>query len=203
MGFSDKSSIRQNILLARRTMPQNLREAQSRHILHHLVSGLRQSNARHIAAYAPLPTEPGGVHLPQLLARLGISVLLPIHLPGTAGDPAPIGWAPFDAEEGLERSDARFPQPRIAKTRKATLHNVDLVVAPALAVDLSGTRLGRGAGWYDRALRNIQKPVITLLFDGELRQVLPREPHDQPVAAVVTPSGGWRELSLAADSPEC
>jgi 5-formyltetrahydrofolate cyclo-ligase len=32
-------------------------------------------------------------------------------------------------------------------------------------------------------------PRIALLFDGELVAELPREPWDEPVTAVITPSG--------------
>ncbi len=68
----------------------------------------------------------------------------------------------------------------------------DLVLAPGLAVDASGTRMGQGGGCYDRALprRRPGVPVVVLLHPGELLggddEPLPRDPHDQPVDAVLT-----------------
>jgi 5-formyltetrahydrofolate cyclo-ligase len=71
--------------------------------------------------------------------------------------------------------------------------DADLVLAPGLAVDGRGTRLGQGGGCYDRALprRRAGVPVLVLLHPGEREadDVLPREAHDVPVDGVVTADG--------------
>jgi 5-formyltetrahydrofolate cyclo-ligase len=36
--------------------------------------------------------------------------------------------------------------------------------------------------------------VVALVFDDELLDALPSEPHDHWVHAVITPSGGWQAL---------
>jgi 5-formyltetrahydrofolate cyclo-ligase len=36
--------------------------------------------------------------------------------------------------------------------------------------------------------------LVAVVFDDELLDELPAEPHDQQVTAVVTPSGGWQAL---------
>ena len=69
----------------------------------------------------------------------------------------------------------------------------DVVVLQALAVSRAGARLGRGGGCYDRALRHA-RPDAVLVFDDELVDDRPDEPHDRQVTAVVTPSGGWQAL---------
>ena len=55
---------------------------------------------------------------------------------------------------------------------------------------------GRGGGSYDRALARVPSatPVAALLYDGEVVVGLPSDAWDRPVGAVVTPSGGWRDL---------
>jgi len=67
-----------------------------------------------------------------------------------------------------------------------------VVLVPALAVDTAGQRLGRGGGSYDRALARVGPliPVIALLYDGELLDQVPTEPHDTPVRAVARPGHG-------------
>ncbi|WP_456600636.1 5-formyltetrahydrofolate cyclo-ligase, partial [Blastococcus sp. SYSU DS0616] len=66
----------------------------------------------------------------------------------------------------------------------------------ARGVARDGTRLGRGGGYYDRALRHARPEavLVAVVFDDELVDRLPREPHDVRVTAVVTPSGGWQAL---------
>ena len=80
---------------------------------------------------------------------------------------------------------------------KRRLPAADVVVVPALAVDRGGVRLGRGGGYYDRALRHVRPDarLVALVFDDELVDALPVEPHDRRVTAVVTPSGGWLDLA--------
>jgi 5-formyltetrahydrofolate cyclo-ligase len=83
--------------------------------------------------------------------------------------------------------------PRLGPTAIGT---ADVIVVPALAVARDGVRLGRGGGYYDRALRHARRDavVVALVFDDELLDALPSEPHDHRVHAVVTPSGGWQAL---------
>ncbi|NEA50803.1 5-formyltetrahydrofolate cyclo-ligase, partial [Streptomyces sp. SID10815] len=62
------------------------------------------------------------------------------------------------------------------------------------AVDGAGLRLGRGGGSYDRVLARLERAearpaLVVLLYDAEVVERLPAEPHDRPVRAVVTPSG--------------
>ncbi|MGO2112381.1 MAG: 5-formyltetrahydrofolate cyclo-ligase, partial [Pseudoclavibacter sp.] len=70
-------------------------------------------------------------------------------------------------------------------------------------------------GFYDRALAQLRPvagkghgaaPIITIVFDDEVRGDLPLEPHDMPVDGVLTPSGvRWFGSSVAdagADADE-
>jgi 5-formyltetrahydrofolate cyclo-ligase len=66
----------------------------------------------------------------------------------------------------------------------------DTILAPALAVDRTGQRLGQGGGCYDRSLPRASGEVIAIVADDELLESVPTEPHDLPVAAVITPSAG-------------
>jgi 5-formyltetrahydrofolate cyclo-ligase len=68
----------------------------------------------------------------------------------------------------------------------------DLVVAPLLAFDRQGRRLGQGGGYYDRALAALRarKPVFVLglAYVGQETHGLPDEPHDQRLDAILTES---------------
>ncbi len=146
--------------------------------------------ARRVAAYVPVGPEPGSVALLDALAGRGIAVLLPVALPDRSLD-----WAWYDGTLAPARYGLREPAgPRLGAV---ALAGVDAVLAPGLAVDRRGIRLGRGAGYYDRALAAVTGiPVAVLLHDGELvDDELPAEPHDRSVTAVVTPLLGWVDVS--------
>lgn len=134
-----------------------------------------------VAAYVPLRTEPGSAELLDALAGAGVRVLVPVLL--------------ADLDLDWVRWDPAATGPGTPLGREA-ITSADAVLVPALAVALDGTRLGRGGGSYDRALRRVPPgtPVAALLFDGELLDTLPGEAWDVPVRAAVTPAG-WRRLS--------
>lgn len=129
-----------------------------------------------VAAYLPLRTEPGSHELLDALVRRGIRVLVPVTLPDHDLD-----WVQLPGDVPLGRN---------------AIAAADAVLVPALAVGADGTRLGRGGGSYDRALARVPAgvPIAALLYDGEVLVQVPGEAWDLPVTAVVTPSGGWRDL---------
>ncbi len=69
------------------------------------------------------------------------------------------------------------------------LTNLGAIILPGLAVDVHGTRLGKGKGFYDRVLKQLPETVrrIVFLFDDEFLLEIPKEDHDQPVHTIATP----------------
>lgn len=154
-------------------------------------------HARCVSVYAARSTEPGtGALLEELSAR-GVRVLMPVLGSGLQRD-----WAEYAGADDLrERAPGRPPEPGGPTLGPEALGDADVVIAPALAVDTSGARLGQGGGWYDRALEHLRPgvPVVALVFPEELYDAdvrpLPREQHDRAVDAVATPEE-WRRLKV-------
>jgi len=137
-----------------------------------------------VTSYVAVPGEPPTAPLNAALAAHGIRVLVPVTLPDLDLD-----W--HDADDSTQ-----LPLGRDAVAL------ADVVLAPGLAVDHHGTRMGQGGGCYDRALprRRPGTPVVVVLHPGELVEAsgtaLPRQPHDQPVDAVLT-ADGLADLGLS------
>lgn len=91
-------------------------------------------------------------------------------------------------EEDLEHGPYNIKQPRNDVAQDISIQEIDLVVVPAVAFDRKGYRLGRGAGYYDRFLKNFPSeiPRIGLAFDFQILDDLPVENHDLPVTKVIT-----------------
>ena len=64
----------------------------------------------------------------------------------------------------------------------------DLVLVPGLAFDLSGNRLGRGRGFYDRMLENASGIKCGVGYDFQLMEKVPTESHDAKVNFILTPT---------------
>jgi len=65
---------------------------------------------------------------------------------------------------------------------------IELAVVPGLAFDVTGNRLGRGGGFYDRFLPKLSPSaiVVGLAFDCQVVQSIPVEPHDRCVDLLIT-----------------
>ena len=73
----------------------------------------------------------------------------------------------------------------------------DVVVAPMLAFDMAGFRLGYGGGFYDRTLSQLRSEgdVLALgaAYDRLLVQDVPRDEFDQKLDAVITDMAVYEE----------
>lgn len=76
--------------------------------------------------------------------------------------------------------------------QKHPLNLLDLVLVPGVAFDLTGRRLGRGAGHYDRLLTGVCGTTCGIAFDEQISGELPVEPHDVFVDCILTPTR-WLE----------
>ena len=183
-----RAALRERFLARRRNRPAGERAAAATAVTTALLREL--GRFRTIAAFAPDETEPGHGRLPAAYTQLGARILLPV-VPSDGGE---LGWAVDTGRLAPGRFGLLEPVgPGLGPTAIGT---ADAVVVPALAVARDGCRLGRGGGYYDRALRHTRPDavVVAVVFDDELVDALPREAHDQLVTAVVTPSGGWEDL---------
>jgi 5-formyltetrahydrofolate cyclo-ligase len=69
--------------------------------------------------------------------------------------------------------------------------DIDVLLLPGLAFDLWGTRLGRGAGYFDELLSRLPGRAVTVGVCPAALVVdrLPHEPHDQKVQFLATDEG--------------
>jgi 5-formyltetrahydrofolate cyclo-ligase len=192
-----KTALRARLLAARRALPPEVRAAAAHRVRAALLAAIPAGPVT-VAGYVPIGPEPGGPDLPGVLARAlppGGRLLLPVLLPDLALD-----WAVYQPAATPEPDWWRAPPgPRLGP---AAIGQAALVVAPAVAVDRRGVRLGRGGGSYDRALplASPSAQLVALLHDGELLldADLPAEPHDRRVSAAITPSRGLVRLPASS-----
>lgn len=69
---------------------------------------------------------------------------------------------------------------------------LDAVLVLGLGFDRRGFRLGYGSGYFDRFLARRPFPAVGLAYEVQMVERLPNEPHDIPMAVVVTEAGIFR-----------
>ncbi|MFT3899243.1 MAG: 5-formyltetrahydrofolate cyclo-ligase [Gordonia sp. (in: high G+C Gram-positive bacteria)] len=144
-----------------------------------------------IACYLPVGTEPGSDSMLDALVDQGFRVLVPV-VPD--GDPQPLHWAEYRPGEALTTRRWGLAEPTTGALGPEAIADADVVFLPALAVAPDGTRLGRGAGYYDRSLADAGAVRIAIVYDDEVLAELPAEPTDVPMDWVLTPTGGFTRV---------
>ena len=134
-----------------------------------------------VGAGGEVPTLP----LIDALVADGRRVLLPITLPDLRLD-----WAEYTGVDDLVPAGFGLLEPTAPRLGVEAIGQADVVLMPALAIDRRGQRLGQGGGCYDRSLPHARGERIAVVADDEVLGQVPTEPHDLPVDAALTPSGG-------------
>jgi len=138
-----------------------------------------------VGAYHPQGSEMDPGPLAERLAEAGAALALPVAARREAALEFRL-WSPGDP---LAPDAAGVLSP----TGAAPAVRPQLVIAPLLAFDRRGGRLGQGGGHYDRTLQNLRAAgpvfVLGLAFAGQELAAIPAEPHDQRLDAILTEAG--------------
>ncbi|MGH3550293.1 MAG: 5-formyltetrahydrofolate cyclo-ligase [Pseudonocardiaceae bacterium] len=180
---SGKSELRQRLVAARREVPAAVRDSEAAALAAAVLPGLPGT----VCAYWPVGVEPGSPELLDGLVRHGCPVLLPV-----VSALGPLDWARYTGAGSLQAGPLGLLEPAGPLLGCAAIATAVLVLVPALAVDRIGIRLGRGRGHYDRTLplATPGTPLVAIVRDEEVLPSLPRQPHDIPVTAALTPARG-------------
>ncbi|MDD5757432.1 MAG: 5-formyltetrahydrofolate cyclo-ligase, partial [bacterium] len=91
--------------------------------------------------------------------------------------------------EDLQRGNFGILEPAHSKRRNTPETEIDLVVVPGVCFDRKkGTRIGFGAGYYDRFLQGIKDTavLIGIAFEQQLAKGVPCMVHDVNMHKIVT-----------------
>ena len=177
-----KSQLRQRCKTIRKELGEEFRQQASRAICEHLATWDIFQKSDTILTYMPIRAE---VDLRSLLDDFPEKRwLLPRILPGEEGrmvfhpyDPENLSVHPFGMAE---------PAPHLPQIPPA---EIQLVLAPGLAFDHDGWRLGYGGGYFDRFLRNFDGERAGIIFHALLLDVVPHGGYDIPMLWIITEAG--------------
>jgi 5-formyltetrahydrofolate cyclo-ligase len=188
---AEKALLRSRLLEARGKLSAAARTSGGRLIRDAVLLLPELQMAGTVAVYYSVGAEPETRGLVYGLWKRGTYVVLPV-----LREDGDLDWASFEGPESMVPGGRGLLEPGEAPRGVATVARADAVLVPALAVDRAGNRLGRGGGSFDRALARVGPlvPLIALLYDDELIDRVPAEPHDIRVRAVVRPAHGVTAL---------
>lgn len=136
--------------------------------------------ARRVALYAALRDEPPLVAVGEQLERQGVEIAFPR-----------VGGRELRFHRA-RRSELRPGYRGIREPAEGSpvvaLAAIDVFVVPGLLFDRSGARLGRGSGFYDRALARARADArkVGMCYADRVVECLPRAPEDVAMDVIVT-----------------
>ena len=138
------------------------------------------------AAYFPIRSELSPLVLLARLVDLGCATALPV----TPAEGQPLRFHRWAVGGRLDDGPYGTKQPPADQP----FCRPDVILAPMLAFDSAGWRLGYGGGFYDRTLAVLRGAghhlsVIGIAYDGQKLDKIPVGPYDMPLDAVLCPTG--------------
>lgn len=188
-----KKAMRARLNQARKSMSESDLHREDSAVVSYTASMLRSRSGTptSIAAYVPRRGEPGGSILLNALHTQSPHILLPI-----SGEDGVLEWSAYRGEVEVRPGRLSISEPTGERLPTSALTGCDVIFVPALACTPDGIRLGKGGGYYDRALAELDEitdgdppSTAVLLYNGEIRDDLPVEKHDRPVDIIITPNG--------------
>lgn len=194
MTTATKAGLRSALLVARQAVPPDVHRSEAKQLcgrLGDLVVGFQT-----VCAYLPVGAEPGSPEMVDRLHELCATVLLPVTRTGADDEHLALWWARYIPGDLIS---ARFGlrEPARGWLKPSAVARAGVVLVPALAVDHTGVRLGRGGGFYDRSLALCAPGtrLVAVVRDEEVVESLPAEPHDVPMTHALTPGNGLIALA--------
>jgi 5-formyltetrahydrofolate cyclo-ligase len=145
-----------------------------------------------VAAYWPKGKEINPYPIMEHLLAEGIEIALPVVRKKMGKR---LGFALWNEKVKLVKGAYGVMQPEANKKTKWV--EPDILIAPLLAFDQKGIRLGYGGGYYDNTIRELRSEkevvVVGLAYAGQACLFdLPREEHDEKMDWIITPVQSYR-----------
>ena len=177
-GHDSKRLLRETVRAFRRRVAVDRLARASADLCARVLASSAFARAERLVAYCPTDGEAD----PGCVVAAARAMGLPVYLPRASGS-APC----FVAADGpLRPGRYGIPEPSVGEPL-ADAGAETMILVPGVAFDQTGTRLGRGGGYYDRALAAWPTATtVGLAYEFQILPRLPRDPWDVPVSALAT-----------------
>jgi 5-formyltetrahydrofolate cyclo-ligase len=179
----EKAAIRARMRNLRNNLGLNEYRSMSMDIVRRCVSLDEYRRARTIQVYvASLNNEVDTVGLICRMFDEGKRVVVP----RCADEPHCLLHVPIDSLDSLKPGRFGIMEPVITPGCEIGPAEFDLIIAPVVAFDRVGGRIGFGGGYYDTLFAGTAVPKVGLAYSFQEVAVVPLEPHDHTLDIIVT-----------------
>lgn len=187
---AERKRLRREMRAQRRALTTRQRRDAAASLHRTLFSLPRIRHARNLAMYLPVQ---GEVSLEPAIERAW-SLNIPVYLPCLRG--RSLEFRRYRPDSMLTENRFGIPEPVRGENERLNARFLDVVLAPLVAFDSHGERLGTGGGYYDRTFAFLrhrtcwQRPtLIGVAYAFQQVAKLPAAAWDIPMQGVVTDVG--------------
>ena len=198
--MEEKTALRARALARRDAIPEDERSRRSAvacRRLEELIDASSSNASLQVGVYAAMRSEVDLGTLVDALRARGWRACFPCMVRDKDGSPARMAFYLVPADRLDHARTAFLDKPLLchacneleaAGYDSVAPEELDAVVVPLVAFDDAGRRLGYGGGNYDRLLPALRADalVIGVAFEEQRVEAVPCEPHDMPLARVVS-----------------
>ena len=177
----NKSAARK--MLRTRFVGMEARDEQSKLMCRHITESDIYKSAGVIGAYMPMPHEADITPVLQHVLLQGKSLALPLCGPGRS-----MTFHSVKNLNTLQPNAWGIPEPD-PDAPLIPLEDIDLLLVPLEGIDAHGYRLGKGGGYYDRALQGQTVFTLGCALSWQWTDEIPRELHDMPLCGCADARG--------------
>ena len=179
-----KATIRKSIILKRKALSNLKKNEKSLIVTRRLLDMGEFKTSKAVFCFLSTAHEVKTEEVILKAFRLGKDVLVPILNP-QEGDMQVVRIS-RDTRFAIGKYGVREPS---LKTREVVSSAcIDFVIAPGLAFDIFGNRIGYGGGHYDKLFKNISNDVtrVAVGYDFQIIESVPHSDFDESVHFIVT-----------------
>lgn len=177
-----KLALRKTYKQLRKKLPASYQQKMSSKVCRRVVALEQYRYAKRIGFYMPIN---GEVDLTPLWRSASLQGKY-CYFPALTSDKT-LDFLPATPATRFKKNRYQVDEPDISQQQAINPEQLDVIFVPLVAFDTRGTRLGMGAGYYDRTLANCRPPLlIGIAYDFQRVDYIFAAPWDIPLHAVIT-----------------
>ena len=181
----NKQSLRKQLLIERGNLPPEFILENSKKIAENLINLSIYQSSTNIMLYIATQDEVQTKEIIESAQRDRKRIFIPLII---RRDNVLLPSLVIDFEKELIPGVLGIYQPRKEFYRIYPPSVLDIIIIPGVAFTVQGHRLGRGGGYYDRFLSQLESKTlsIALSFEMQILNKIPIDVQDMPVDYIIT-----------------
>ena len=188
--MTECSDIRRNMRQTRRQLSETQRLECALALANRVKAHPLFKQSRHLAAYFAVDGEMDPSPLIEQAWSMDKTIYMPVLKPCCDNR---LWFTPYHPGDRLSPNRFGIPEPLHACRKRVSPLKLDLVLAPLVAFDVQGNRMGMGGGYYDRSFAFLRRRTLWrrprlmgLAYEFQRKARLQASPWDIPLNAIAT-----------------